>query len=198
MLGQMCMVALWCGPGPEGTPPGYAVNSGRPLSARLILQLVPSIRKLRIARTNSGARSPESSRRRKVSLGSRFDATVREAISSPVSSTTPRARPLRTSTLATGALTRSSPPPAHAVVQQDVGRARRARSAVGADRPVGSEGDLDFLAFEPLAEELGRALREDLDQRHEIARAQAAHFPGEFQVVDEIDGARRERRRRGQ
>src|ERR1051326_2231095 len=32
MLGQMCMVALWCGPGVCG----QAVNSGSPESARLI------------------------------------------------------------------------------------------------------------------------------------------------------------------
>ena len=31
-----------------------------------------------------------------------------------------------------------------------------------------------------------------------IARAQAAHFPGQLQVVHQIDAARRERRRRGQ
>src|ERR1035437_3125494 len=205
MLGQMCMVAVWCGPGPEGAPPGYAVNSGRPLSARLILQLVPSMRKLRMARTNSASRSLGSSRRRKVSLGSRFDATVAAAISSPLSSTTPRARPSRTSTLATGAFTRVSTPlpradvaMAQAASQQDVRRPRRARSAISADHAVGGQRDLDFLGLEPFVEELRRALREDLDQRHEIARAQFAHLPGKPQVIDEIAGAQRERRRRGQ
>jgi hypothetical protein len=52
--------------------------------------------------------------------------------------------------------------------------------------------------LEPLVEELRRALGEDFDQRHEIARGQTAHFPGELQIIDEIDGARRERGRRGQ
>ena len=69
---------------------------------------------------------------------------------------------------------------------------------VGADHPVGGQRHLDFLGLEPLVEELRGALREDLNQRHQIARAQAAHLPGELQVIDEIDGAWRERRRCGQ
>ena len=87
---------------------------------------------------------------------------------------------------------------AHAVVQQDVGGTRRARAAVGADHAVGGQRDLDFLGLEPLVEEFGRALGEDLDQRYDIARAQAAHLSGELQVIDEIEAARRELRRRGE
>src|ERR1039458_8897266 len=176
MLGQIGWVAWWCGPGPEGAPPGYAVNSGRPLSARLILQLVPSMRKLRMARTNSASRALGSRRRRKVSLGSRFDATVAAAISSPLSSTTPRARPSRTSTLATGALTRIStplaraeaamasdtapmpprtnphsprcpPPPPNAGADGVGARPGGARPAIGADHPVGGQRHLDFLGL---------------------------------------------------
>ena len=156
---------------------GRRVNSGRPLSARLILQLVPSMRKLRMARDELGGRGRcSSSRRRNVSLGSRLDATAAASISSPFSSTTPRARPSRTSTLrdrrvradldALGArrsgdgfrdrahaAAHEAPQPAmsghaaHAVMQQDVGRAGRARAAVGADHAVGGQRDLHLLAI---------------------------------------------------
>ena len=44
--------------------------------------------------------------------------------------------------------------------------------------------------FEPLVQKLRRALREDLDQRHDVARTQAAHLAGELQVVDEVACAR--------
>ena len=157
-----------------------------------------------------------SSRRRKVSLGSRLEATVVASISSPPSSATPWARPSRTRILATGALVRISTPlaraadgdglrdgahaaaheapqaavsgdAAHAVVQQDVGRARRARAAVGADHAVGGERDFDLLGFEPLVEELGGALREDLDQGDDVrARRGRACLPIRLQVLDQI------------
>ena len=153
------------------------------------------MRNLRIAATKSGGRSRSSSRRRNVSFGSRFDATMR-APRSPRRLPAPRRARARRAPgpCATGALVRISAPlrarrsrdrfrhrahaaaheapqaampadAAHAVVQQDVGRARRARAAVGADHAVGGERDLHLRRFEPLVQEIGRALREDLDQR---------------------------------
>src|SRR5271170_1787403 len=54
--GQMCMVARCCGP----SEPGSALKFGRPLSARLILQEVPSLRYLPIESRNSEGRSRDS------------------------------------------------------------------------------------------------------------------------------------------
>ena len=48
--GQMCMVARCCGP----SAPGSARKFGRPFSARLILQDVPSMRYLRMASEKIG------------------------------------------------------------------------------------------------------------------------------------------------
>ena len=59
-----------CGAGPARRD--SAVNSGRPFSARLILQLVPSMRKLPDGGTKSAVQVAASSSRRKVSLGSRL------------------------------------------------------------------------------------------------------------------------------
>ena len=86
---------------------------------------------------------------------------------------------------------------AHAVVQQDVGGAGRARAAVGADDAVGGERHLHLLGFEPLVQKLGGALGEDLDQRDDVVRAQAAQASGELQVVDEIAQAAGREMRRG-
>ena len=57
---------------------------------------------------------------------------------------------------------------AHAVVQQNVRRAGRARPAVGADHAVGGERHLDLLGLEPLVQEVGGALREDLHQADDL------------------------------
>ena len=120
-----------------------------------------------------------------------------------VSSTTPRARPFSTRMLldrrvgsdlgaAAGgrfrdgvrdrahAAAHESPQPAlaadaaHDVMQQDVGGAGRARSAVRADDAVGGERDFDFVRFEPFVEEIGRALREDFHQTDDFFRGESA------------------------
>ena len=127
--------------------------------------------------------------------GSRLLATMRRVdLFAAFAARRPCARPSRTRIFSTGALVRISAPlaarrigdgirnrahaaaheapqsamaahAAHAVVQQDVGGAGRARTAVGADHAVGGERDLDLFGFEPLVQKIGGALREDLDQR---------------------------------
>ena len=84
---------------------------------------------------------------------------------------------------------------AHAMVQQNVGRPRRARAAVSADHAIGGERDLHFRRFEPFVEEFGRALGEDLDQRDDVLGRQMADAPGEAQIVHDVDGGRRKLRR---
>ena len=65
---------------------------------------------------------------------------------------------------------------AHAVMQQDVGGAGRARPAVGADHAVGGERDFELLGFEPFVQKIGGALREDLDQPDDFLGAEAAQL----------------------
>src|ERR1700730_7412318 len=59
--GQMCMVARCWGPSP-----GKARKLGKPLSAKLILHDVPSLRYLRMLARNSGGSSAASTSLRKV------------------------------------------------------------------------------------------------------------------------------------
>ena len=88
---------------------------------------------------------------------------------------------------------------AHAVMQQDIRRAGRAWAAVGSNHSVGRQRHLHLLGFEPLVEILGRALGEDLDQRHHVLRTQPAQTARELQVIDEIaNAARWKLRRRGE
>ena len=63
---------------------------------------------------------------------------------------------------------------AHAVVQQNVSGARRARSAVGADHAIGGQGDLDLFGLEPLVEQFGGARGEDLHHRDDVFGAETA------------------------
>ena len=65
---------------------------------------------------------------------------------------------------------------AHAVVHQDVGRARGTRPAVGPNHAIGGECHLDLFAFEPLVEQVGGALREDFHQAHHVALREAAQL----------------------
>ena len=82
---------------------------------------------------------------------------------------------------------------AHAVVQQNVRRAGRARAAVGADHAVGGERDLDLLRLEPFVQKLRRALREDLHQPDDLGFREPAQPAGQLQILDEIaDAARAE------
>src|ERR1700743_1662627 len=60
----------------------------------------------------------------------------------------------------------------HAMVHQDVSGARGPRASVGSDHAIGGEGDLYFRRFEPLVQKIGGALREDLDEAGNLARAE--------------------------
>ncbi len=64
----------------------------------------------RTACANSAGSAASPTRPRNVRFGSAFDSTVALSISVPSSSTTPRVRPPRTSTRATGAFRRISAP----------------------------------------------------------------------------------------
>src|ERR1700721_1150431 len=104
--GQICMVARCCGP----SAPGRARKFGRPLSARLILQDVPSLRYLTIESRKSDGSAPASIKCRKVSCGVRLLITLSASISSPFCNTTPRARPLTILMCSTLVLLRISTP----------------------------------------------------------------------------------------
>ena len=45
---------------------------------------------------------------------------------------------------------------AHAVVQQNIRRAGRARAAVGSDHAVGGERHFDLFGLEPFVQKIGR------------------------------------------
>src|ERR1700692_5036374 len=90
--GQICMVARCCGP----LSPGSALKFGSPLSARLILHDVPSLRYLRMESRKSGDSSRGSNNCRKVQCGVKLLTTTGAPISSPPSTATPRARPYST------------------------------------------------------------------------------------------------------
>ncbi len=87
----------------------------------------------------------------------------------------------------------------HAVVQQDVSRARRSRAAIGSDDPVGRQRDLDFFALKPIVQEIRGALRENLNQPDDLGARKAAQLPHQLQIVDKVgDALRREIGRRCQ
>ena len=207
--GQMCIVARCCGPG----APGERVNSGRPVSARLILQRCA----FACGTCGSPRRSPRRvALRRAVCRNVSFGIEIGGDVAAPRSPRRPRAprrvtrpfshhdllrpahwcgsrRPLARAEAAIASDTAPMPPrtnphksamavhAAHAVVQQDVGGAGRARAAVGADHAVGGQRHLDLFGFEPLVQKFRGALREDLDQRHHVLRARGrASSPASF------------------
>ena len=69
---------------------------------------------------------------------------------------------------------------AHAVMQQNVSGAGRARAAVGSDDAVGGERHFDFFAFKPVVQEIRGALREDFHQADDLGARQAAQRPISF------------------
>ena len=81
---------------------------------------------------------------------------------------------------------------AHAVMQQDIGGAGRARAAVGADHPIGRQGHFHFRRFEPLIQKVCRALGEYFNQPDHFLAAQLRHSSGDLQILQEI--SRRSRR----
>src|SRR6202035_4935299 len=87
--GQMCIVARCCGP----SEPGSARKLGKPSKAKLILHDDPSLRYLRIESRKAGGSALDSISRKNVTCGVRLLITILASISSPLSSTTPRARP---------------------------------------------------------------------------------------------------------
>jgi hypothetical protein len=77
---------------------------------------------------------------------------------------------------------------AHAVVHQDVGRAGGTRAAVRADHAIGRERDFDLGRFEPFVEQVGGALREDLHEAGNLARAQLAEAASSFRYSTKSPG----------
>ena len=203
MLGLIEIAPLRCGPAP-----GRQVKSGSSPSARFTLADAPRNLKRRMPSTKSSGRCSSPTSPRNVRRGSAFDTTSPARISSPLSSTTPVARPFATSTRtngraradlragrARGARNRAahrtvaalceSPGAkhpvdlAHVVVQQHVRGPGRARSEQGADDAARGLGRLERLGLEPFVEVVGRAHRHQLRQRVEMARPEAAEMRGE-------------------
>ena len=138
----------------------------------------------------------------KVRRGSTLEETTSRRISSPFSSTTPVARPLSSRIFAIGRLgadldaglarrvgdrvgdraraaAREAPRAegavdlAHVVVQQHVGRARRAHAEERADDARGRHRRLQHVGLEPLVEEVDGAHRHELDLVVLVARRES-------------------------
>ncbi len=71
-------------------------------------------------------------------------------------------------------------------MHQDISRARRTRSAIGADHAVGRKRNLDLRRFEPLVEQIGRTGGEDLNQIGDIARSELTEASQQLQVLDQV------------
>ena len=162
---------------------------------------------------------------RKVRLTSRFETTTAALISSPPSSTTPVARPLRTricvdrrrgahhaaarlqgrgERLRDGAHAAARETPgahravdaAHVVMQQHVGGARRARPERGADDRAAAQVRLDDLALEVLLEHVGAAHGEEAQRVVHARLAELVEMLAEEQQLLEVARLERGRIRR--
>ena len=162
------------------------------------------------ARKSAGSVAGSRSRSKAI-FGCTFETTARAAIVSPLSVTTPAARPLATmisrtplfvriSTPALGAgarhrlghrphaADRVTPQPllavdlAEAMMQEHVARAGRVGAGVGPDDAVEAEERLDRIALEPLVEHVAGRAGEDFD---EVA------LPLEAEGLEAKDDARR-------
>ena len=201
--------------------PASAVNSGRPLSARFILSDVPSERNLRMPSRNSGRQVARVHQLQKCPARVQIAGDDGGAeFPRHSSSTTPLdaaaadedlldrsagadGRALAAGRIGDGVRNRAhaaaheSPQSAmavdaaHAVMQQNIGRAGRSRAAVGSDHAVGGEGHLELFGFEPSSRK-SAALCVKIFTRPTIsARGQPAHASEQFQVIDEIAGSAR-------
>ena len=157
----------------------------------------------------------------KVSFGWRFETTARASIFSPLSVTTPAARPFATRISATAESVRMSTPAgragarhrlgdrahaadrvapdalpavglAEAMVQQHVGGARRVGAGVGSDDAVEAEDRLDRIAFEPLVEKIAGRAGEDLDEIALALDSERTQAVGDPRRVEQFAQGRRE------
>ena len=177
----------------------------------------PDLRLLKRA-ASSGSTAPSGTRSRNSSFGGTLAATVRAAMRSPDASRTPAILPSSMMRPATGAsqadagaarLRRVRHGPgdgahaadgmaphaalavdlAEAVVQQHVGRARRMRAGVGADDAVEGERALEHVALEPLIEEVGCALGEEIEQQALVGERKTHEPPAEARAADQLEDA---------
>ncbi len=70
------------------------------------------------------------------------------------------------------------------VVQQHVGRSRRVRSTIGADRAGHTTSRLYLRGLEPLVEELGDGQRHHLDEVAGALYVEPFEFPGEARQLE--------------
>ena len=153
---------------------------------------------------------------RKLRFGSAADMTTFARSSSPFSSATPAARPLLHDDLlhgrarcgsprrarapncaiaarhAAGAVLGEAPGAeravdlAHVVVQQHVGRARRMRAQERADDAARRLGAFERIELEPLVEQIGRRLRDELGDLVELFLAQALRVLAELEQAQQV------------
>ena len=77
------------------------------------------------------------------------------------------------------------------MMHEHIGRAGRARTAVRSNHAIGRECRFDLFRFEPLIQQIGRALGENLHQAGDIFSAQAPQAPAEPNVFEKITDAPR-------
>ena len=107
MVGAISTEPVWCS---CRLDPGSAMKSGSSDRARLIFTTPLRVFQCSMSATKSGGRCSRPTWSRNAIFGCSVDTITRARSSSPLSSTTPRARPFSTMTLATLAFSRTSAP----------------------------------------------------------------------------------------
>ena len=130
-------------------------------------------------------RSPRRSRARRPSARPSFDHDrARRGASVRISTPASRAAPAMAIADRAGAAAREAPGAeravdlAHVVVQQHVGRARRAHAEERADDPARRHRGLQHVGLEPLVEQVGRAHGHELEQVVLVGRGEAPGSAG--------------------